>query len=72
MSVKREIKWFSNKVTPENGSLIIIKTNIVNIFEDYDEDSYMYLFEEAKNEIDDKNKIKQLLKVFNTLNMDKK
>lgn len=43
-----------------------------NNFEDYDEDSYMYLFEEAKNEIEDKNKMKQLLKVFNTLNMDKK
>lgn len=38
MSVKREIEWFSNKVIPENGSLIIIKTNIVNIFEDYDEE----------------------------------
>ena len=38
MSVKREIEWFSNKVIPENGSLIIIKTTIVNIFEDYDKE----------------------------------
>ena len=38
MSVKREIEWFSNKVIPENGSLIIIKPTIVNIFEDYDEE----------------------------------
>lgn len=33
MSVKREIEWFSNKVIPENGSLIIINPTIVNIFE---------------------------------------
>ncbi|MGN0973123.1 MAG: hypothetical protein ACI4OT_00110 [Bacilli bacterium] len=63
---KNTIKYLNIKKYEDNN--LVYNKN----FEDYNESSYMYLFEEAKNEIDDKNKMKQLLKVLDTLNMDKK
>lgn len=38
MLEKTTLEWFGNDVEPENGSMVLVNTNVVNAFEEAGED----------------------------------